>query len=599
MNSELQQVIARAQEWLDGNYDEQTKQQVRDMMEAEDKTLLIDSFYRTLEFGTGGLRGLMGPGCNRMNKYIVAQATQGYANYLNKIAKEGGFATLKKGEQPGVVVCHDCRNNGRLFAETVADVFSANGIKVYLFESLRPTPEVSFAIRHLRCQGGVNVTASHNPKEYNGYKAYWEDGSQVLQPHDQGIIDEVNKVQMSDVKWTGNKDLIQIIGGEIDYDYMMAVKSVMIDQQSILNQKDLNIVYTPLHGTGRQIIPMCLRSWGFQNIHVVPEQMVIDGNFPTVVSPNPENAEAMTMGMNLGTKLNADLVIASDPDADRLAIVCRNDKGEWVIINGNQTCMMFCYYIINNMRRLNKLTPDMYLVKTIVTSELIRKIADKQGVELTDEYTGFKWIANRVRMWEGTRKYIGGGEESFGFMAFDAVRDKCSPSAICLICEIAAYAKDQGMSLYEYLMNIYMEYGFQRESTVNIVRPGKSGAEEIKQMMINYREHPITEIAGEKVVCIKDYQSLTETTFDLSNPRNSDNPKTKPIEMALGATSNVLQYFTEGGLKVSVRPSGTEPKIKFYFEIPAQMNSVKDYAAAVAAAESRIPAIRKSLGIAE
>ncbi len=586
---ELQQVIARAQEWLDGNYDEQTKQQVREMMEAEDKSLLIDSFYRTLEFGTGGLRGLMGPGCNRMNKYIVAQATQGYANYLNKIAKEGGFATLKKGDQVSVVVCHDCRNNGRLFAETVADVFSANGIKVYLFESLRPTPEVSFAIRHLHCQGGVNVTASHNPKEYNGYKAYWEDGSQVLQPHDQGIIDEVNKVQMSDVLWTGNKELIQIIGGEIDYDYMMAVKSVMIDQQSILNQKDLNIVYTPLHGTGRQIIPMCLRSWGFQNIHVVPEQMVIDGNFPTVVSPNPENAEAMTMGMNLGTKLNADLVIASDPDADRLAIVCRNDKGEWVIINGNQTCMMFCYYIINNMKRLNKLTPDMYLVKTIVTSELIRKIADKQGVELTDEYTGFKWIANRVRMWEGTRKYIGGGEESFGFMAFDAVRDKCSPSAICLICEIAAYAKDQGMSLYEYLMNIYMEYGFQRESTINIVRPGKSGAEEIKQMMINYREHPITEIAGEKVVRIKDYQSLIETS--------PITHQTSPIEMALGATSNVLQYFTEGGLKVSVRPSGTEPKIKFYFEIPAQMKSVKDYAAAVEAAEARIPAIRQSLGI--
>lgn len=593
MENELKQVLARAQEWLDGNYDEETKQQVRNMMQAEDKTLLIDSFYRTLEFGTGGLRGLMGPGCNRMNKYIVAQATQGYANYINLVAKNGGFATLEKGKRPAVVVCHDCRNNGRLFAETVADVFSANGIQVYLFESLRPTPEVSFAIRHLHCQGGVNVTASHNPKEYNGYKAYWEDGSQVLQPHDQGIIDEVNKVKMEDVQWTGNKELISLIGGEIDYDYMMAVKSVMIDQQSILNQKDLNIVYTPLHGTGRQIIPMCLRSWGFQNIHVVPEQMVIDGNFPTVVSPNPENAEAMTMGMNLGTKLNADLVIASDPDADRLAIVCRNDKSEWVIINGNQTCMMFCYYIINNMKRLNKLTPDMYLVKTIVTSELIRKIADKQGVELTDEYTGFKWIANRVRMWEGTRKYIGGGEESFGFMAFDAVRDKCSPSAICLICEIAAYAKDQGLSLYEYLMNIYMEYGFQREATVNIVRPGKAGAEEIKQMMINYREHPVTEIAGEKVIKTKDFQLSKER--ELVNGQWVE----KDIHMALEAKSNVLQYFTEGGLKVSVRPSGTEPKIKFYFEIPAQMKSVKDYAAAVEAAEARVPAIRKSLGIEE
>lgn len=590
---ELQEVMSRAQEWLDGNYDEQTKNEVKAMMEAQDKTLLIDSFYRTLEFGTGGLRGIMGPGCNRMNKYIVAQATQGYANYLNKVAKEGGFKTIGKGEQVSVIVGHDCRNNGRLFAETVADVFSANGIKVYLFESLRPTPEVSFAIRHLRCQGGVNVTASHNPKEYNGYKAYWEDGSQVLQPHDQGIIDEVNKVKMEDVHWTGNKDLIQIIGGEMDYDYMMAVKSVMIDQQSILNQKDLNIVYTPLHGTGRQIIPMCLRSWGFQNIHVVPEQMVIDGNFPTVVSPNPENSEAMTMGMNLGTKLGADLVIASDPDADRIAIVCRDDKNEWVIINGNQTCMMYCYYIINNMKRLNKLTPDMYLVKTIVTSELIRKIADKQGVTLTDEYTGFKWIANRVRMWEGERKYIGGGEESFGFMAYDAVRDKCSPSAICLICEIAAYAKDHGMSLYEYLMNIYMEYGFQRESTVNIVRPGKSGAEEIKQMMINYRENPITEIAGEKVVRTKDFQLSKER--ELVNGQWVE----KDIHMALEAKSNVLQYFTEGGLKVSVRPSGTEPKIKFYFEIPAEMKSIKDYAAATAAAEARVPAIRASLGIAE
>jgi len=588
---ELKQILATAQTWLDGNYDAETKAQVKKMMEAEDKTELIDSFYRTLEFGTGGLRGVMGPGTNRMNKYIVAQATQGYANYLNKVAKEGGFTSIKKGEQVSVIVGHDCRNNGRLFAETVADVFAANNIHVYLFESLRPTPEVSFAIRHLHCQGGVNVTASHNPKEYNGYKAYWEDGSQVLQPHDKGIIDEVNKVTMADVKTGGNKDLITIIGGEMDYDYMMAVKSVMIDQQSILNQKDLNIVYTPLHGTGRQIIPMCLRSWGFENIHVVPEQMVIDGNFPTVVSPNPENSEAMTMGMNLGTKLNADLVIASDPDADRIAIVCRNDKNEWVIINGNQTCMMYCYYIINNMKKLGKLTPDMYLVKTIVTSEVIRRIADRQGVTLTDEYTGFKWIANRIRLWEGERKYIGGGEESFGFMAYDAVRDKCSPSAICLICEIAAYAKDHGMSLYEYLLNIYMEYGFQREATINIVRPGKSGAEEIAQMMVNYRQNPPMEIAGEKVVLIKDYQTCIERKLE-----NGQWVET-PIHMALEAKSNVLQYFTEGGLKVSVRPSGTEPKIKYYFEIPAEMKTPQDYDAATAAAEARVPAIRQSLGI--
>lgn len=589
-NEELEKVLAIAEQWTKAPYDAETQAAVKAMIEAEDKTELIDSFYRTLEFGTGGLRGLMGPGTNRMNQYIVAQATQGYANYLLKVQREGGFTTLK-GDTVSVVVGHDCRNNGRLFAETVAAVFAANGIKVYLFESLRPTPEVSFAIRHLSAQGGVNVTASHNPKEYNGYKAYWEDGSQVLQPHDQGIIDEVNKVTLADVKMTGNEHLIEIIGGEMDYDYMQAVKTVMIDQETIFRQKDLNIVYTPLHGAGRQIIPMCLRSWGFENIHVVPEQMVIDGNFSTVQSPNPENAEAMTMGMNLGTQLNADLVIASDPDADRIAIVCRNDKGEWTIINGNQTCMMYCYYIINNMKKLGKLRPEHYLVKTIVTSELIRKMADAQGVTLTDEYTGFKWIANRIREWEGTRKYIGGGEESFGFLPYDAVRDKCSPSAICLICEIAAYAKDNGMTLYDYLLNMYMEYGFQRETTINVVRPGKSGAEEIQAMMVNYRQNPPVEIAGEKVIKSKDFKTLVQR--ELVNGEWVETP----ITMALNATSNVLQYFTEGGMKISVRPSGTEPKIKFYFEIPAEMPTPADYDKAVAEAEAKVPAIKASLGI--
>ena len=589
-NEELEKVLAVAEQWTKEPFDAETRAAVKAMIEAEDKTELVDSFYRTLEFGTGGLRGIMGPGTNRVNQYVVAQATQGYANYLLKVQKEGGFETLK-GDTVSVVVGHDCRNNGRLYAETVAKVFAANGIKVYLFESLRPTPEVSFAIRHLSAQGGVNVTASHNPKEYNGYKAYWEDGSQVLQPHDQGIIDEVNKVAMEDVKMSGNEHLIEIIGGELDYDYMQAVKTVMIDQETILRQKDLNIVYTPLHGAGRQIIPMCLRSWGFENIHVVPEQMVIDGDFPTVQSPNPENAEAMTMGMNLGTALNADLVIASDPDADRLAIVCRNDKGEWTIINGNQTCMMYCYYIINNMKKLGKLRPEHYLVKTIVTSELIRKIADAQGVTLTDEYTGFKWIANRIREWEGTRKYIGGGEESFGFLPYDAVRDKCSPSAICLICEIAAYAKDNGMTLYDYLLNIYMEYGFQRETTVNVVRPGKTGAEEIQAMMVNFRQNPPVEIAGDKVVKVKDFGTLVQKEWV-----NGEWVET-PIVMALNAKSNVLQYFTEGGLKVSVRPSGTEPKIKFYFEIPAQMPTPADYDKAVAEAEAKVPAIKASMGI--
>lgn len=589
--TELEKIMATAEVWTREPFDAETRQQVKEMMEAEDKTLLIDSFYRTLEFGTGGLRGIMGPGTNRMNAYIVAQATQGYANYLKKVQKDGGFTTLR-GETLSVVVGHDCRNNGRLFAETVADVFASNGFKVYLFESLRPTPEVSFAIRHLQCQGGVNVTASHNPKEYNGYKAYWEDGSQVLMPHDQGIIDEVNKVSMADVKRGGNKDLIEIIGGEMDFDYMEAVKSVMIDQEVIHRQKDLKIVYTPLHGAGRQIIPMCLRSWGFENIHVVPEQMVIDGNFPTVASPNPENPEAMSMGMALGTKLGADLVVASDPDADRIAIVCRDTEGKWVIINGNQTCMMYSYYNIKALKKTGKLSEKDYLVKTIVTSEVIRRIADGEGVTLTDEFTGFKWIANRIRMWEGQRHYIGGGEESFGWLGFDGVRDKCSPSAICLICEIAASAKDAGKSLYEYLLDIYAEYGFQLENTVNIVRPGKTGADEIKQMMIHYRETPITEIAGEKVIKTKDFQTLVQREFVNGAWEES------PIEMALGATSNVLQYFTEGGIKVSVRPSGTEPKIKFYFEIPAEMPTTADYNKATAAAKARIPAIKKSLGIA-
>ena len=585
MNEELKKVMEVAEVWTREPYDAETRAQVKAMMEAEDKTELIDAFYRTLEFGTGGLRGIMGPGTNRMNKYIVAMATQGYANYLLKVQKEGGFEHVQNG-RVAVVVGHDCRNNGRLFAETVANIFSANGIKVYLFESLRPTPEVSFAIRHLKCQGGVNVTASHNPKEYNGYKAYWEDGSQVLQPHDQGIINEVNKVTLADVRWEANKDLIEIIGGEMDYDYMMAVKDVMIDQETILRQKDLNIVYTPMHGAGRQIVPMCLRSWGFQNIHVVPEQMVIDGNFPTVVSPNPENAEAMTMGMNLGTKLNADLVIASDPDADRLAIVCRNSDGQWEILNGNQTCMMFAWYIIANKKKLGQLKGNEFLVKTIVTTEIIQKIADKNNVELMNCYTGFKWIAALIRENEGLKKYIGGGEESFGFLPFDKVRDKDSPASICLICEIAAWAKDNGKTLYDLLLDIYLEYGFSYNKAINVVKPGKSGADEIKAMMENYRNNPPKELAGSKVVKTNDFK-LLETT-------DKDGVKSK---LDMPDKSNVLQYFTENGIKVSIRPSGTEPKIKFYIEAPEQLKSKDEYKEACNKADKLVEQITKSLGI--
>ncbi len=575
----IKECEAKAQAWLSSPYyDEETKAEIREMMQNEDKTALIDAFYQNLEFGTGGLRGIMGAGTNRMNKYIVGMATQGFANYLLKAFPEG--------KQLSVVVGHDCRNNGRLFAETVAAIFSANGIKVYLFESLRPTPEVSFAIRHLHAQAGVNVTASHNPKEYNGYKAYWEDGAQVLAPHDKGIIDEVNKVKIEDVKLQAVPELIEIIGGEVDYDYMQAVHEAMIDQDVILRQKDLNIVYSAMHGAGRVIVPLCLRSWGFQNIHVVPEQMVIDGNFPTVVSPNPENAEAMTLGMKMGTRLNADLVVATDPDADRLAIVCRDNKGEWMIINGNQTCAMFCYYIIRNKKALNQLQPTDFLVKTIVTTELVAKMAEKNHVELRDCYTGFKWIAREIAISEGKQKYIGGGEESFGFLPYDKVRDKDAPAAICLICEIAAWAKDNGMTLYDLLMQLYMEYGFSYEHTINVVKPGKTGADEIKAMMENFRTNPITCIAGSKVITAKDFQSLTL--------RDGEGHETA-IDMP--AKSNVLQYFCEDGTKVSVRPSGTEPKIKFYIEIKDNMQSAADYAACLDRAKAKVEEVKKSLGI--
>ena len=574
----IAQCEATAKQWLSPAFDEETRKAVEQMLANEDKTDLIDAFYQNLEFGTGGLRGIMGVGTNRMNKYIVGMATQGFANYLLK-----AFPDKK---DIAVVVGHDCRNNGRMFAETVADIFSANGIKAYLFESLRPTPEISFAIRQLGCQAGVNVTASHNPREYNGYKAYWADGAQVLSPHDTGIIDEVNKVTIDDVKFQGNPELITIIGGEMDWDYVSAVKEAMVDQDVINRQKDLNIVYSPMHGTGRVIVPLCLRSWGFQNINVVPEQMVIDGNFPTVVSPNPENAEAMTLGMKLGTKLNADLVIASDPDADRLAIVCRDSKGEWIIINGNQTAMMLSYYIIENKKKLGKLNPSDFMVKTIVTTEVIAKIAQRNGVEIRDCYTGFKWIAREIALSEGKQKYIGGGEESFGYLPYDKVRDKDAPASICLICEIAAWAKDNGRTLYDLLMDIYVDYGFSREFTVNVTKPGKTGADEIKKMMTDFRANPPKDLAGSPITVWKDFQTLEVTTAE----------GTQKLDMP--ATSNVLQWFCADGTKISVRPSGTEPKIKFYIEVKDEsMKTAADYDRCLKAADERIEAIKKSLNL--
>ena len=568
----------KAKQWLSPFFDQETQEKIKAMLENEDKTDLIESFYKNLEFGTGGLRGIMGVGSNRMNIYTVGMATQGFANYLKK-----NFADR---EQISVVVCHDCRNNSRLFAETVADIFSANGIKVYLFDDMRPTPECSFAIRHLGCQSGVNITASHNPKEYNGYKAYWADGAQVLAPHDKGIIYEVDKVNVEDIKFEGNKELIEIIGEEIDKVYLDLIHGISIDPEVINRQKDLKIVYTPLHGTGMTLIPRSLKLWGFENVHCVKEQMVKSGDFPTVVSPNPENGEALTLALRDAKELDADIVMASDPDADRVGMACKNDKGEWILINGNQTCLLFLYYIIKNRQAKGLMKPTDFIVKTIVTTEVIRKIAEKQNIEMRDCYTGFKWIAREIALSEGKQQYIGGGEESYGFLAEDFVRDKDAVSACTLLAEICAWAKDQGKTLFEVLLDIYVEYGFSKETTVNVVKPGKSGAEEIKAMMENFRSNPPREIGGSKVVLVKDFKTLKATDGN-GNITEIDMPE----------ASNVLQYFTEDGTKISVRPSGTEPKIKFYVEVKGEMGCHKCFDAANAAAEEKVEAVRKSLGI--
>ena len=578
-NTELiAQCEAKAEHWLTPEFDEQTRTAVKEMMSSDDKGPLIEAFYKDLEFGTGGLRGIMGVGSNRMNIYTVGMATQGLANYLKKAFPQETALS--------VVVCHDCRNNSRLFAETVANIFSANGIKVYLFDDMRPTPECSFAIRHFGCQSGVNITASHNPKEYNGYKAYWEDGAQVLAPHDRGIIDEVNRVKVSDVQFEGNPALIQLIGEEIDKIYLDKVKTVSIDPAVIERQKDLKVVYTPLHGTGMMLIPRSLKLWGFENVHCVKEQMERSGDFPTVVSPNPENGEALTLALRDAKAIDADIVMASDPDADRVGMACTNDRGEWVLINGNQTCLLFLYYIITNRIRTGQMQPNDFIVKTIVTTEVIKKIADRNHIEMRDCYTGFKWIANEIRKSEGKQKFIGGGEESYGFMAQDFVRDKDAVSACSLLAEICAYAKDQGKTLYTLLMDIYLEYGFSREFTINVVKPGKSGADEIKAMMQRFRKNPPFEIAGSRVVAFKDYKKLIQI---------DGNGKESIIDMP--ETSDVLQWFCEDGTKVSVRPSGTEPKIKFYIEVKGEMKCAGCYERCMREADEKIEAIKQSFGL--
>ena len=576
----LKEVTAKAQTWLGQGYDEKTKAKVRRMLENEDKTELIESFYKDLEFGTGGLRGIMGAGTNRMNIYTVGAATQGLSNYLKK-----EFADLP---QIKVVIGHDCRNNSRLFAETSADIFSANGIKVYLFESLRPTPEMSFTIRELGCQSGIILTASHNPKEYNGYKAYWNDGAQMISPHDKNTIAEVNKIRsVEDIKFKGNPDLIEIIGEEIDKLFLERIKTLSLSPEAIERHKDMKIVYTPIHGTGVKLIPAVLKEYGFSNIIHVPEQDVVSGDFPTVVSPNPEEPAALDMAIKKAQETGAELVLASDPDADRIGIAVKDDKGEFILVNGNQIAMIFLNYLITRYRELGRLTGNEYIVKTIVTTELIKNIADKNNVKYFDCYTGFKWIAAVIRENEGKMKYIGGGEESYGFLAEDFVRDKDAVSACALMAEIAAWAKDNGKTMYEMLQDIYLTYGYAKQKGISVVRKGKSGAEEIEAMMKNYRNNPMKEIAGSKVILVKDYATLVANDLTENEKYTIDMP----------TTSNVLQYFTEDGTKVSIRPSGTEPKIKFYIEVKGELKSREDYEKADAAADKKIEAVKLSLGI--
>lgn len=581
-NDELiKSVTEKAQVWLSDAYDDETRAEVRRMLDNPDKTELIDAFYKDLEFGTGGLRGIMGAGSNRMNIYTVGAATQGLANYLKE-----AFASLP---QISVVVGHDVRNNSRKFAEIVADVFSANGIKVYLFDSFRPTPELSFAIRHLGCQSGVNITASHNPKEYNGYKAYWEDGAQIIAPHDVNIINHVNQIKGAEaIKFKGNKDLINIIGSDIDNAFLTDIKGLSLSPESIARHKDLKIVYTPIHGTGVYLIPQSLKNYGFENIIHVPEQDVTSGNFPTVVSPNPEVPSAMAMAIAKAKETGADLVMASDPDADRIGCVLRDAKGEYVLLNGNQIVMILLYYIMTRNAELGKLTGKEYIVKTIVTTETIKSIADKNNIRMYDCYTGFKWIAAVIRDNEGTARYLGGGEESYGFLAEDFARDKDAVSAISLMAEAAAWAKDQGLDFLHLLQDIYIKYGFSRECGVSVVRQGKAGAEEIQAIMRQFRTNPPKEIGGSPVVTIKDYDSLTLTDVAAGTTSKLDMP----------ITSNVLQYFTADGTKISVRPSGTEPKIKFYIEVKGHMDTPADYDKAIAAADAKIETVKKDLGIA-
>lgn len=576
----LNSVRAKAEAWLSDDYDQDTRVQVQALLDNEDPTELVDAFYKDLEFGTGGLRGIMGPGTNRMNKYNVGAATQGLCNYLRK--EYGEDAELS------VAIAYDCRHNSRAFADITAGVFAGNGIKVYLYEELRPTPMVSYAIRQLGCQSGVMLTASHNPKIYNGYKAYWSDGAQMIAPHDKNVIGEVNKIRsVKEIKFDGPRELITTLGKEMDDRFLADLQKTQLSPDLVRKHHDLRIVYTPIHGTGGQIVPRALREMGFTEVHTVEEQMVVSGDFPTVVSPNPEEPAALELAIKKAKEIDADIVMASDPDADRIGSAVKDNEGNWVLINGNQTCLLYAYYAIEKRKEAGKLGDNQYLVKTIVTTDLIRNIAERNSIQLYDVYTGFKWIAAVMKENEGKKEYLGGGEESYGYLWEEFVRDKDSVSACMILAEIAVWAREKGLTLYQLLNQIYLDYGYSVEKNISIVRPGKSGAEEIDAMMKNFRENPIKQLGGAPVAEILDYSKLTGLMPDTMEAFTLDFP----------TTSNVLQYRAEDGTKLSIRPSGTEPKIKFYIEVHAAPKSLDELAVARTKCDERIEAIRRDLGI--
>ncbi|MCP4520135.1 MAG: phospho-sugar mutase [Cytophagales bacterium] len=572
-----QEIREKINAWLNGSYDQETKNTIQHLLDTDQTEELVDSFYKDLEFGTGGLRGIMGVGSNRMNKYTIGAATQGLANYLK--------LNYEEGTQIRVAIAHDSRNNCELFTKTTADVFTANGFEVYLFESLRPTPELSFAIREFGCHAGVVLTASHNPKEYNGYKAYWNDGAQLIAPHDKNVITEVQKIQsIEEIKFEGNDDLITTLGDEFDEKYVSMIQSLSVYPEVIEAQSDLKIVFSPIHGTGVKLVPQVLEKFGFKNVHLVEEQSTPDGNFPTVVYPNPEEAEAMSIAVKKATELDADLVMATDPDSDRVGIAVKNNKGEFQLLNGNQTGSLLIYYLLDAWKNKNKLTGKEYIVKTIVTSELIDTIAESYKVECLNTLTGFKFIAGKILELEGKKQFIGGGEESYGYLVGDSVRDKDAIASCAFIAEMVAYAKNQGKSIFDLLLDLYVEYGFFKEHLISITKKGKAGAEEIQEMMKKFRENPPAEINGSKLVLVKDYENQVATNLLTGEKETIDLPK-----------SNVLQFFTEDGTKISARPSGTEPKIKFYFGVKESLDSKENYEQVNAQLDEKIQNVIKSL----